>query len=63
MLYNLHSNLHQILNPSSGIVFDLTDLYGCRRSLVIEGAISEFQRSTKDFHLSNDSDSEEGAKY
>lgn len=30
--------------------------------MVIDGAVSEFQRSTKDFHLSNDSDSEEGAK-
>ncbi|XP_056170255.1 protein BREAST CANCER SUSCEPTIBILITY 2 homolog B-like isoform X2 [Syzygium oleosum] len=40
----------------------IRQLYNQRRSLVIDGAVSEFQRSTKDFHLSNDSDSEEGAK-
>ncbi|XP_010037674.2 protein BREAST CANCER SUSCEPTIBILITY 2 homolog B isoform X2 [Eucalyptus grandis] len=40
----------------------IRQLYNQRRSLVIEGAVSEFQRSTKDFLLSNDSDSEEGAK-
>lgn len=58
----IHSNLHQILNLSSGIVFDLIGLSGCRRSLVIDGVVSEFQRSCKGFHLSNESDSEEGAK-
>lgn len=34
---------------------------GCRRSNVIEGIISEFQRGLEHSHLCNDSDSE-GAK-
>lgn len=34
----------------------------CRRSIIIEGIESEFQRGIKHSHSHNDSDSEEGAK-
>ncbi|KAF7849345.1 hypothetical protein BT93_L0963 [Corymbia citriodora subsp. variegata] len=40
----------------------IRQLYNQRSSLVIDGAVSEFQQSTRDFHLSNDGNSEEGAK-
>lgn len=37
-------------------------LFGCRRSTVVEGIVSEFQRGTKCSNNHNDTDSEEGAK-
>ena len=36
-------------------------LFGCRRSTVVEGIVSEFQRGIKGSNNYNDTDSEEGA--
>ena len=36
--------------------------FGYRRSIVVEGIVSEFQRGNKGPNIFNDSDSEEGAK-
>ncbi|KAL5742457.1 hypothetical protein ACOSP7_029189 [Xanthoceras sorbifolium] len=40
----------------------MMQLYQHRRSIIVEGTVSEFQRGTKSSHIFNDSDSEEGAK-
>ena len=42
--------------------WDIGFLFDCRRSTVVEGIISEFQRGTRDSCINNDSDGEEGAK-
>lgn len=50
------------LYPLASVLYTVIDVsYGCRRSNVIEGIISEFQRGLEHTHTCNERDSE-GAK-
>lgn len=42
--------------------FITLSFFGYRRSILVEGIISEFQREDSHSHVFNDNDSEEGAK-